>query len=863
MKRSMRIVSLIIFWTLSFNMFLFSFSVSADHDETFEKEITVLNKLGIFDNPYSLLYSEEAITREEFVVCAMKMLKAATAVSDSESIFFDVETESPSYAYIKAAYDYGVISGIGAGLFGAKSEITAYEAISILLKCIKYDVVAESAGGYPSGYGIVAKQLEITEGVNTTGYINKGQAARLIFNTMEAPFLDKQGINYTIDFSKTTENTLFKMMYDVHKERGIITENRYVAIPAGDGLLVDAIKVNDIIIEEGTTLAGDFLGYQCDIYYQDSNDGIKTALYVEGKGNNCINKNSLYVKEFDSSGLTYYTDDNEKEVKISPYAVTIWNNAIYKVTDRVTLPVTGEFELIDNNEDNIYDIIKIKSYETFVVSSINYETNIIYNFKDATENIRFSDYDDVEICDINNNALNIKDIQPDSVLCIEKNKEKTYIKIVVCKKTDKFVVKKIQENSYGELIVSDNDNNSYTVSLALSNKGKIELGKSYSFGLNLYGKIAYIFSDENEYLKYGYLMKWITNKKGVDEKAIFKILTAENEIKSFTAREKIRTNSGNDSAINIVEKQNSPTVINYSIDDTGLLSSIYFPSTDENSLHVCGIAAAIDDSRYSTQTKTIGGQILVDTNTIIFAVGDDTNEESDFEVYPISTLKNDSYYINSTGYSIGNDNAAAEAVVINSSNTSVLDYNSPLMIFDHCGSIYDQETQEVFDVVCGYIADEYVEIKLSSDVKLTYTEDDQTFSVSQGDVLQVLQNTNGELIKFNVVYSNLLGKIRSSNTASNTGFAANERYDIGIPCYKKSDTFRMILKGETEVSTDIYVPLATRTTIYEYDSSLPEDRRIQVISFEEMEAYNGHNDFDGMAFVSIYKTIPKIIVIYK
>lgn len=879
MKNNLRRLAILLSAALIFS---FALPVSAKGESgDFEKHITVLNKLGIAEKPYSLSYSEEAMTREEFVVSVMKMQKVSAA-ADGRRLFFDVDPEGDNAGYINAAYDMGFISGMGSGLFGGAEEITLSEAVSVLIKSIGYSVRADVCGGYPTGYLTTAKALKITDGVKNTGYLTKGESFCLMFNAMNTPFSDTDSVNGEYDFSRTDGKTVFSAYYDVYYTGGKIMKNRYVSLPAGDGLSKYGVYINGLTLYSGTTKADDFLGFDCDVWYAEEN-GENEVLYIEKTS---INESVLLdlkdVKEFNTDKITYYNKrDKVETATLVPAFSAVINNEIFKVTEKVNLPDMGDMEIIDSDGDGSYETVVIRGYENFYASSVDNKANIIYNLKDTADNLRFEDYDNVEIKNSEGAELTIGGISDSVFFNIRRNSKKTYLEIIKTGTLENVLIKQIKSTSDGEYEITDGDGNKHTVSAAVEKNQPeitIELGKVYSFGLDVKGRICYIFKSSDQNTSYGYLMNIAIPSKGLDAVPKFKLLTEDNGIKTFELRDKVLTDGGSKNSVDFAKAVSAQILITYGLDSEGKISEVYFaksyPQGDEEvqGFHVCGSSFSSNEKgsndRYSSSTKLIGGQILVDSNTVIFNVGTDVNNEFDFYVDSMSQLKNDLYYSNATGYTRKSDSMCAEVVVIPASEIT-LDESSPIFVFDSFGESYDAKTKEKTEVIRGWSGGEYVDLTLQDNVNFEYNDTDgkmysqkaaaasvNPITPERGDVLRIAKNSNNEISAFKVIFSRVLEKAYEVNK----GFAEKERYDYGIPAYRNGNTFRMILNGT--LTTDIYVPIST-TAIYEYDSGMAESKRLRTVTLNDIEMYNGANGVSSKAFVAIFKTQPQVIVIYK
>ena len=174
--------------------------VSVETNEpTYEKKIDILKKHGILVN--DIPEKTELLTRQKFVAvaCRMMMIKEDAA---AESEFSDV-TENTEYAgYISAAKKVGLINGCGDGTFRPDNSITYDEAVKILVTCLGYAPLADSTGGYPTGYMSVASKIALTDGLSFDGrdFVATENAVQLINNALDIPLMQQVGFGAAVEY---------------------------------------------------------------------------------------------------------------------------------------------------------------------------------------------------------------------------------------------------------------------------------------------------------------------------------------------------------------------------------------------------------------------------------------------------------------------------------------------------------------------------------------------------------------------------------------------------------------------------------------------------------------------------------------
>ncbi len=121
------------------------------------------------------------------------------------------------------------------------------------------------------------------------------------------------------------------------------------------------------------------------IFYSERDHGSRPTkkeihyLYVDTEQNNIIT-----IADKDAEGKVgneyiYYQGNKERRLRVSDTVDVIYNGVAYpRYQDAELVPAAGAITLIDNNNDNIYDVISVESYEYMMVENIDKEQGIIY-----------------------------------------------------------------------------------------------------------------------------------------------------------------------------------------------------------------------------------------------------------------------------------------------------------------------------------------------------------------------------------------------------------------------------------------------------------------------------------------------------
>lgn len=196
-----------------------SFSDVSDKNTAVNADI--LRLMGVVSGTGGNMFKPyDTLTRAQFCVMMVNFLQKGeeTPRYATRTIFSDVRGGHWARSYINLAATYcpikegekeiPLISGVGDGRFMPDDEITLAEAVTILLRALKY--TSEQAGAvWPQGYMDLAKSIGLTEGVSAGTYenISRGQAAQLFVNALKCKTAEGKAYYETIG-SKVEKKTI-------------------------------------------------------------------------------------------------------------------------------------------------------------------------------------------------------------------------------------------------------------------------------------------------------------------------------------------------------------------------------------------------------------------------------------------------------------------------------------------------------------------------------------------------------------------------------------------------------------------------------------------------------------------------------
>lgn len=160
-----------------------------------EEAVVRLASLGVLEGyPDGTFRPNLNITRAEYAAVVYRA-KRLTQISGN-TVFGDVPASHWASGYIKAAEQDGLIKGKGlvqgVNTFDPEASISYEEAVTLVVRALGYEALAQSSGGFPSGYLLVATQKGLLQGItgNLSMPASRALVAQLTFNALEIQGFD-------------------------------------------------------------------------------------------------------------------------------------------------------------------------------------------------------------------------------------------------------------------------------------------------------------------------------------------------------------------------------------------------------------------------------------------------------------------------------------------------------------------------------------------------------------------------------------------------------------------------------------------------------------------------------------------------
>lgn len=505
-------------------------SVSAtEQDIKFNEAESFLAQLGInrgIDKDIS-----EEISRAEFAAMVVRALNMGEAYSDNE-VFADCEGHSLK-AEIYTARALGITSGTSATTFSPDDGVLTEVAAKMLVSALGQAQFAEHKGGYPTGYLSIAQRLGIFKGIDASETVTVRNANIMIYNMLLADTAVISSVTNDEIISKTISGAnLLSENFGFEFIEGIITTSGYDTVdPNFAGK--NKIKVNEKVFSYQSD-PENLIGYRCSVWYKDD------VAYIISKSNK---NEEIYIEAEDIISYSDYkletmTEEGKRDsYKFDKGFTFVLNGRAIEHTAASFSFKNGALKLIDNNGDGLYDMAVCEKYEYFVISAINTQDRIIYDYNSVLESVTLSE-DDSFCCEIwlNGEKVDFDSLKTDMVCRIYISEDKEVCRIKASDYVADGVVSLITED---ELTVGET---TYERSLYIDNLGiKINVGSSYTFLLSDEGVVVGISGSGKDKMCYAYLLGYDTGDRTLPNAKI-KILTDSGDKVIFSLASKVNLN---------------------------------------------------------------------------------------------------------------------------------------------------------------------------------------------------------------------------------------------------------------------------------------------------------------------------------
>jgi len=818
MKNLKKVLALVVALTMVLGTVGFAAYTDVAEDAGEYTAVSTLSSLSILTGYEDGSFKPDGdITRAEFATVVCRALGAKVSGS-AVTGFTDVPADHWASAYIAYCAGAGIVNGMGDGTFAPSANVTVEQAVKMLVVALGYEPMAAAKGGYPTGYMVIANTNDITVGVGTaqSAPATRADVATLVFNALDVPMMEQTGFGTqtsyeVLDGSDNRYKTLLSQL-DVAKLDGSVTSTPKIGGAEIGTVVFDIDKEYDVKnfdfgtqetfdVAEGVN-AADYFQLASTIYVRETKKGdYEIIAIMPGDDSEVMTFGLEDLESVAADKIVYTEGDDEDDITINSAADWYLNydektagaksTLISDITSWIGAGNAGAatdvvITVIENDGYKGYDAVIVKKYTYERVDLVEADRNR-FEAGISTFTLDFDNEEsDITIVDKNGEAMELADFAEDDVISYISKGNKTnkpeWIEII--NHGQNVVTGTVNEKK------ADNkgvyiDGTEYLTSTA----NPIDLGDEGTFYLTATGRIFDFEISASVAGNYGYIIQTAWDKhEGWDNAWQVKMLTKDNEIVTYIAKDNLAVYEANSDANTIIKQADSTgtflnafttkdqykvnpeqRIVTYKLDSKGNLSQINKLAYD----------AYETNKEYNAGTGKLFGK-SVEADAVLFNI-DVTSENSLFVASPASLIDDNQY----SGYAFKAANGKEYDCFIITDGGSEIDYTQDLAIVAGVSTttVDSNDAKKVRYYVSGEDEVKELVIMLDRDVSAPIVADSAgneyidastaTYdAVKPGAIMMFSDNGNGVASAYTVL-ANANWKPVNSAAASITGINNN------------------------------------------------------------------------------------------
>ncbi len=756
--------------------------------DTSESEVLLHSavELGIL-NSSAINRGDEFITRGEFIDALMNLMGQSNVAGQVP--LSDVSPKSPYYASICAAYELGYIKGYADGTFRESEIILQNDAVRLLVYAVGYRDLIE--GEMPVSKAARSSDIcNFSESMFYKG-ITVSEAAELLINTGNAyavsfKYAGDKGVEYYFE-----EHTVFEKYRDIHKITGIITANEFTCLNEDNAAHEGWVNIGKLSLKAGDSGVADLLGYNVVAYYNgEKNVEGGTVISAYADKNRVVEVNAKDIIEYNNDKLKY--KNSSGRITSAEFLISevdfIYNNKLTPSPKKEDFEIeVGNVCVIDNNNDGEYDVVKIVSYKTFVIDSVDKAKNSAYG-KWGGGVVNFEKYDRYSFISENGSEMYVMELAEWDVLAVAESKDGKVMSAVYITGVVEGI---ISDYEIGNPSVIYIDGVAYEAAdFFIENQlHELQNGKEGLFYLDVEGDIAAVnFSAESE-KNFGYLMGIAATSSFGGEIEV-KIMAETSEKVITKIAEKVVFNGKAMKTKDAETREKllnlSPQLIMYKLDSNGYVKYIDTAYTENDSvienlgekenyqnslcLYYDGISTGTK-LQYRYTPKIFGGKVAASSNTLIFEIPPDPTQatDDDYWVYNLSYVEENAQK-SIQAYKTNSDSLTADVIIFHKENVAwnTVPSSTAISVVDRVFRTHDEDDNLVYkvSVYTGKQKKEY--LTLRDEVVDGHTINGEAYTLGVGDVIQITVDIRGKITNCKLFYSRSKDCMNGSNPSSST-----------------------------------------------------------------------------------------------
>ena len=571
---------------------------------------------------------ESEMSRADFLVM-LAQLTAGTGYP-LYTDFGDVDSENIA---LLDSLGYAVTAGLvsKSDSFRPDDAISYHEMFKMGVVTCGYESVALRKGGWPGGYVGVAHEIGLSDYLeDSNGSVSAKDAYRLLYNVITVSFLEQTVFGAEERFEIEKGKSILEDKYDMRIIEGIVYANQMTTLTKElSSKAKSTITIGTSTYNNKTDK--NLLGYN-----------VRAFLYDEGGANELVTlrkyrNNEVFVSEF--AGMDGFTlnavmpDGSIEEYDLYKGYSTILNDiaAPYAKLSDYSGRSDVTINLIDNDTDGKFDVVKIYTWQYMQVERIDTVNKLIFDANAPSNALEISDSDaEYKFYDCTDGVItkiSFSDLSADDIL--------TYI---VSANLKSVVAFRSRAKVMGTYTAKNADDNTITVNdreyklsvYANENFSHLSLGSETTLSLDATGRVVCVSQLDGAY-RYGWIVASNKDKKvSFDSDVTVKMFTQSGKMEFFPVAERIYIDNEPQDTKDFYKLEQElvdDRFVKYGLNADGELNMVDFPKAFSGGIPFAENLPERDsftlyyDGYYGKQgAGAFGDKFMADTGTIFFSV---------------------------------------------------------------------------------------------------------------------------------------------------------------------------------------------------------------------------------------------------
>ena len=586
-----RLLSVILSLTMMFSVLVFTTSAEEASDravytpsEDYAEAKEFLEILGVLgDEPLDITQN---VSRGQFVDLYMKALNL-DSVDNETRVFSDVLRSHPYYESITSAYNLGLVSGIGSGLFEPDKEMKYDFCKSLVYKAIGLDSSSKKHYHF-------TKNLNVPKNGDGISYEN---AVVLIYNMLMNNVVNVSYKSNSIEYAYNEDVTLLNYLWNVYEIEGVVNATPVASLSSQDGCPDSYIEIDYKRYVCNLTNTYKYLGYDCKVLvsYEDSDPKVLGLTIKDTNEDLLITSIQMEDGCFDGKSISYETESGKLEkANIEPDACVLYNGAFAgsQFEKNIFDFDCGEVSLIDSDGNKKYDIVKIFDYKYIsAATKPSGERLMVYDRFNPKEFVSFQADDNTVIeVEIDGKPATVNDIVTQDLLCVAQSPEGSKVKYISVRINRSKVTGTLTERSEEQFTIGGKE--LYVSEKLLTEpieKGDIPtMGAIGTYSLDYLGRAALYEAEVGTDVVYGVLVEIGATGNGLSKGIEAKFFTTGSDVIIYKTDKYLLIDGVKYTDANLAREKLLETkfsiyegydticqLVKYKVDDEGYLRAIY------------------------------------------------------------------------------------------------------------------------------------------------------------------------------------------------------------------------------------------------------------------------------------------------